>query len=418
MCQFYELPVVSKVVFLLLTKMSRLPWLQYFRLVDYLFYYPTNIFESLARVHDIHAKVCNLILAFRQLAKTVGGSIICCMGRIQFNHSYETIISIDNLLEAWKEFSADKDTREDVAKFRLQLMGHLLQLHDDLKDGKFTHGPYMPFKINDPKPRDIHKATVRDRILHRALYRKLYPFFDRTFISDSYSCRIDKGTHRAFKRFNRFARQASRNHTETVWILKCDIRKFFASIDHEILSSILNLYIPDQDILRLLNQIINSFHSSDFNVGMPLGNLTSQLFANICMNEFDQFMKHEIKAKYYIRYADDFVILNTNRKWLESILVKMSSFLKEKLHLSLHPNKTFIKTFASGVDFLGWIHFPNHRVLRTSTRRRMMNRCGGEPKLETVSSYLGMLKHGNAYKYQEILQPIHDRLLEEFLRLS
>ena len=256
------------------------------------------------------------------------------MGRIQFSHSYETIISIGNLLEAWKEFSADKDMREDVAKFRLQLMSHLLQLRNDLKNRKFVHGPYMPFKINDTKPRDIHKATVRDRILHRALYRKLYPFFDRTFISDSYSCRLGKGTHRALKKFN----------------------------------------------------------------------------------EFDQFMKHKIKTKYYIRYADDFVILNTNREWLESIKAKMDSFLKEKLHLSLHPNKTFIKTFASGVDFLGWTHFSDHRVLRTTTRRRMMNKCSGETKLETVSSYLGMLKHGNAYKYQEILQPIHDRLLGEFLR--
>ncbi|MEK7539415.1 MAG: reverse transcriptase/maturase family protein, partial [Patescibacteria group bacterium] len=256
--------------------------------------------------------------------------------------------------------------REDVSKFQLHLIVHLLKLHNDLKDRKFIHGPYIPFKINDPKPRDIHKATVRDRILHRALYRKLYPFFDRTFISDSYSCRIDKGTHRAFYRFNDFARRASRNHTKTVWILKCDIKKFFASIDHEILSSILNSYIPDQNILQLLNQIISSFHSNNLNVGMPLGNLTSQLFANIYMNEFDQFMKHKIKAEYYIRYADDFVILDTNHEYLQSILVKMNFFLKERLHLFLHPDKTFIKTFASGVDFLGWTHFPGHRVLRTT----------------------------------------------------
>lgn len=338
------------------------------------------------------------------------GGIIKNMKRIQFSHNYEAIISIENLLEAWIEFSADKDKREDVAEFRLRLMKHLLQLHKDLKNRTFVHGPYMPFKINDPKPRNIHKATVKDRILHRALYRKLYPFFDRTFISDSYSCRIDKGTHRAFKKFSEFARQMSRNHTKTVWVLKCDIRKFFASVDHQILSDILNSYIPDQDIIHLLNQIIGSFHSSNPNIGMPLGNLTSQLFANIYMNKFDQFIKHRIKAKYYIRYADDFVILNTNRKLLLSIITDIGKFLKESLHLSLHPNKTFLKTFASGVDFLGWTHFPDHRVLRTTTRRRMMNKCNDEPKFETVSSYLGMLRHGNAYNYRCILQPIYDRL--------
>jgi hypothetical protein len=139
--------------------------------------------------------------------------------------------------------------------------------------------------------------------------------------------------------------------------------------------------------------------------GLPLGNLTSQLFVNIYMNEFDQFMKHEIKAKYYIRYADDFVIFADDRKWLEYILPKMGEFLKNKLGLEIHPNKVFIKTLASGVDFLGWVHFFDHRVLRTVTRKRMMRKMRdcfagacNDRREAMVQSYLGLLEWGNGFK--------------------
>src|SRR3989344_3954373 len=228
---------------------------------------------------------------------------------LQFIHSYAVFISVENLLAAWREFVRGKRKKADVQEFQYKLMDNILALHRDLKEGTYKHGGYKAFKISDPKPRDIHKAKVRDRLLHHALYRKLYPFFDRTFISDSYSCRLRKGTHRAMARFDSFAYKASKNHTKTLWVLKCDIKKFFASIDQKILLDIVGQYISDKDILWLLSQIIKSFHSTHVGVGLPLGNLTSQLFVNIYMNEFDQFMKHKLKAKYYIRYADDFVIL-------------------------------------------------------------------------------------------------------------
>lgn len=156
-------------------------------------------------------------------------------------------------------------------------------------------------------------------------------------------------------------------------------------------------YIPDSDIVHILSEIIGSFHSSEKGRGLPLGNLTSQLLVNIYMNEFDQFVKHKLKTKYYIRYADDFVFLSDDKQWLEGILPRISDFLKEKLKLSLHPDKVFIKTLASGVDFLGWVHFPDHCVLRTVTKRRMKKQIeamGG--KKETIQSYLGLLSHGNA----------------------
>ena len=281
--------------------------------------------------------------------------------------------------------------------FQLCLMDNLIALHYDLATDNYRHGGYQAFNIFDPKPRSIHKASVRDRLVHHAIYRILYPFFDRTFISDSYSCRNGKGTHKALKRFKYFANKVSRNNSRTCWIMKGDIKKFFANIDHLILKGILAEHIPDKMILRLLSQIIDSFQTRP-GTGLPLGNLTSQLLVNIYMNRFDQFVKHKLRAVYYIRYADDFVILSDNRIILESYIVKISAFLSCELKLTLHPDKFSIKTLNSGVDFLGWVNFFDHRVLRAVTKKRMFRRLAENPKEESVCSYLGLLSHGNSYK--------------------
>ena len=259
------------------------------------------------------------------------------------------------------------------------------------------------------------KALVRDRLLHHALYRKLYPFFDRTFIADSYSCRRGKGTHKAMNRFRQFAYKVSRNHTRTCWVLKCDIRKFFASIGHQILFDILNAYIPDARTITLIAEVVGSFHSTPIAYnspwreiskhgipermkGLPLGNLTSQLLVNIYMNEFDQFVRHKLKVRYYVRYADDFVVLSPSRRRLDEMLPDIEYFLRLRLSLDLHPDKVSIKTFASGVDFLGWVHFSDHRVLRTATKRRMFRNLADEASESRVESYRGLLSHGNARK--------------------
>ena len=276
-------------------------------------------------------------------------------------------------------------------------MDNILELHQDLIQHTYKHGPYQAFRINDPKPRQIHKSLVRDRLLHHAIHRILYPFFDSTFVADSFSCRIGKGSHKALNRFKKFGYKVSANNTKTCWVLKCDIKKFFENINHEILLSIFKEYISDNNVIWLLERVVYSFSSAPGR-GLPLGNLTSQLFVNIYMNEFDQFIKHKLKTKYYIRYADDFVIMSQDKSWLEELLPKMSNFLTDKLMLGLHPDKVFIKTLASGVDFLGWVHFSNHRVLRTSTQRRMFKMIMANNSPETVNSYLGLLKHGNTNK--------------------
>lgn len=317
---------------------------------------------------------------------------------------------MENLLKAWKEFERGKKQRKDVQEFSTKLMDNIFSLHNDLFQHTYNHGSYQAFKINDPKPRDIHKASVRDRLLHHAIYRVLYPFFDRIFIADSYSCRNNKGTHRAINKFREYANSVSKNSTKTCWILKCDIKKFFANIDHQILLKILQEYIPDEAIINLLENIIESFP-----VGLPLGNLTSQLFVNIYMNKFDQFTKHKLKAEYYIRYADDFVFLSEDRSWLEKQIPVVENFLKKELELELHPNKFSIKTLSSGVDFLGMINFPHHRVLRTKTKRRMIRKLkdkktdlenaiiSKESFEQSLQAYLGILKQCDGYGAEEEL---------------
>lgn len=331
----------------------------------------------------------------------------------RLRHIYNDIISMENLLVAWQEFLCGKRNRKDVAEFSLHFLDNIVALHHDLafesrtsdsgsptscRDHAYKHGGYQAFKINDPKPRDIHKASIRDRLVHHAIYRILYPQLDKKFIHDSYSCRLDKGTHRAIDRFREFGRIVSRNDSRTCWVLKGDIRKFFASIDHDILLRILERHIADMDVLWLLGEVVGSFHTENKSgIGLPLGNLTSQLLVNIYMNEFDQFVKRKLKVKCYIRYADDFVIMHEDKDCLESLVPILSDFLESNLKLTLHPDKLHVTTFASGVDFLGWVNFPHHRVLRTSTKRRMLKRVSKTSKPESVASYLGMLSHGNTY---------------------
>ena len=320
---------------------------------------------------------------------------------------YIKIISLENLFTAWEEFIKGKRKRKDIAEFSEDLSSNVYSLHLDLLNKTYWHDGYHAFNISDPKPRNIHKATVRDRLLHHAVYRVLYPYFDKKFIHDSYSCRLNKGTHRAMERFKHFSQKVSRNNTKQCWILKCDIKKFFASIDHNLLRYIVMNYIDDKDTNWLISQIVTSFHSAKSGKGLPLGNLTSQLLVNIYMNEFDQYIKHNLKVKYYIRYADDFVITMIYRSELENLLPELRNFLKERLKLSLHPDKVFIKTLASGIDFLGWVHFPDHRVLRTTTKRRMVKNLSKNYSQETIALYHGLLKHGNTYKLREKIRNLY-----------
>lgn len=282
--------------------------------------------------------------------------------------------------------------------FQGEFAENITLLYRELVMRTYAHGGYSAFNISDPKPRNIHKANVRDRLLHHLIYKELYAYFHQRFIYDSYSCRPNKGTHRALDRFKNFARKVSKNNTRTCYVLKCDVKKFFASIDHAILRNILARHIADAELRGLIDGVVSSFSSTAEGKGLPLGNLTSQLLVNVYMHEFDMYMKQGLRVKYYIRYADDFVIFSEDKSYLEELLLSIDAFLSEKLKLILHPDKVSIKTHASGVDFLGWVHFPHHRQIRTTTKRKVVRKLKGFPKQETMSSYRGLLSHGDTHK--------------------
>lgn len=318
-------------------------------------------------------------------------------------HQYQYNTSIENLLNVWRHFLSGKQNKREIINFQSKLADNLVELHFALVKKTYVHDPYSVFRVADPKPRIIHKASVRDRLVHRLIYKSLYWPFHFKFIHDSYSCQNGKGSHRAVNRFNDFARRVSKNHTRTCHVLKCDVKKFFASIDQTILLKILERHIADEDMLWLIRQVVSSFCSNELGIGLPLGNLTSQLLANVYLHEFDMYVKQELRVKFYIRYADDFVVLSDDKKYLENLLTKFAEFLGEKLQLKLHEDKVYLKTYASGVDFLGWINFLHYRQIRTVTKRKIVRKLRGYPKRETVNSYRGLLSHGNTHKLQRHL---------------
>mgnify|MGYP001606216651 CR=1 FL=1 len=315
------------------------------------------------------------------------------------------------LFSAWQEFRKGKDARRDVMRFDFALEQNLLDLQRDLSEKTYRHGSYTSFFITDPKQRHIHKATVRDRIVHHVVFRVLNPLFERSFIYDSYSCRQNKGTHRGIYRLEQMIRKVSKNNHTPCYVLKCDIKKFFASVDHAILLTLLEKRISDPDTLWLLKEIIGSFSP-----GLPIGNLTSQLFANVYLNEFDQFIKHVVKVPHYIRYTDDFVVVSSSLPDLKRILRAAAEFLSRHLSLELHPYKVSIRKLPQGIDFLGYVQFPHHRVLRTKTKRRILKKVKTGMTESALQSYRGVLSHASMFEFeQELLNQFmfHDNAAEK-----
>jgi retron-type reverse transcriptase len=325
--------------------------------------------------------------------------------------TFESIISLENLFTAWREFRRGKRSKQDVQLFEFTLEDNLFALHEDLVSGRYQHGSYTQFHITDPKQRLISKASVRDRVLHHAIYRILYPLFDQTFVFDSYSCRKDKGTHRAFKRLVTVSRKISKNYKKPCWALKCDVRKFFNSIDHKLLSQLLKERILDEKLLELLDSIIGSFCTAP-GKGMPIGNLVSQLFVNVYLDPLDKFVQHRLRPDYFIRYADDIVILGSNPDELLGFFVEMNQFLKTKLNLSIHPSKVHLRKLTWGIDFVGYIALPHYSLPRRKTVKRIFEKVekalkqDGKGLEESLPSYLGYLSHVNAYGHTRELRKL------------
>lgn len=314
-----------------------------------------------------------------------------------------------------------KKNRKDVVEFESNLQNNLLKIYQGLNDKTYKPGSYTQFYVRDPKIRLIHKATAADRIVHHIVSRELDLVFEPTFIAHSFSCRKNKGTHKGVIALQKMALKVSKNNSRVCWALKCDVKKFFASVNHKILFEILSRKIKDKDFIDLLWKIIDSFYS-DRTVdhtdkkGIPIGNLTSQFFSNIYLNELDQFVKHELRVRYYIRYADDFVFLSHDKNYLENLIPQAKEFLNDQLGLELHPQKIIFSKFRSGIDFLGYIVFPHYILPRTKTKRRLLKKIKAqveefklhkisEDRLnQTIQSYLGFLGHAHSYKFRQHLQ--------------
>lgn len=285
-----------------------------------------------------------------------------------YNDLYETFYSNKNLIVAWKKARKGKTKRDYIKKFEEHFRENILQLKKELQDESYKPSSLTRFVIRDPKTRKISRAEFRDRIVHHALVRVIEPIFDPRFIYDSCANRKGKGSLFAIQRLEKFIRRASKNNTLPCFILKADIKHYFDEINHEILMKIIRRKIADEKIIALIEKILiggaSQIREMDQNVGMPLGNLTSQFFANVYLNEFDYFVKHELKVSYYIRYVDDFVLIHQSKPQLEKWKQEINHFLGEKLKIELHPDKSRIISLSRGVDFVGFRNFYHYKLLR------------------------------------------------------
>lgn len=335
-------------------------------------------------------------------------------GRSCHGFDFNDFISVENLLVAWKKFRKGKQSKPDVFNFEMDLENNLFELHNLLISGKWNPSPYKEFLIYDPKLRKISKASVQDRILYQAVYQTLYQIFDSTFIFHSYSSRNFKGIYAGIFSLEKYINKISKNYTFSCHILKCDIKKFFDSVDHNILFNLTSKKITDPNFLLLIKQIIYSFEKTT-GKGLPLGNVTSQIFSNIYLNELDQYIKHNLKAKYYVRYCDDFVIVSDSRLFLVDCLGKIKIFCQERLLIDIHPQKIIFRKAHQGIDFLGYVILSHRLILRTKTKNRMLKKLTNlkmlfDKKLvdekyveQVVQSYLGLLSH---CKSENVIQQI------------
>lgn len=300
---------------------------------------------------------------------------------------YTKLYSYDNLKLAWIRARKRKTLKEYVIEFESNFDRNLKQLKHELGTFTYSPAPLTTFIVKDPKTRKISASHFRDRVIHHAICNMIAPIFEKDFIYDSFSNQKRKGTHAAIKRLEKFMRKvgSSRkamcgqsklfvNKMNAGYVLKADVRHYFDTVDHQILLRIVERKINDSNIVWLIKRVLENYKGQNIGKGMPLGNLTSQFFANVYLNELDHFVKHTLKAKYYIRYVDDFVILHKDRKMLEKWKDEIDTFLRSNLKIELHPEKSKIIPLGGGVAFLGFRIFHHHRLLKKSNTRRIWKR--------------------------------------------
>ena len=339
-----------------------------------------------------------------------------------YNKLYEKLYSESNLISAFKKARKGKRKKDYVISFESDLDRNIKLLQSQLRLKIYRPHKLKKFIIRDPKTRTIHASIFRDRIVHHAIINLIQPIYEKIFIYDSFASRKFKGTHIAVKRFECFIKKVSSNGRKVKkpfnnnsirgFVLKADIKHYFATINHEILISILRKKIKDEDFINLIKIVLDNFDTKIKGQGVPLGNYTSQFFANVYLNRLDYFVKHRLKAKYYIRYVDDFVILHKDKKVLLESRSKIEKYLKN-LRLELHPEKSEIYPLRNGITFLGYRIFYHYKLLRKRNINHFLMklnekinlyRCGLIEK-EDLESFLqgwfGYSKFANTYKFRK-----------------
>lgn len=345
------------------------------------------------------------------------------------SNCFDTIADINTLLLAYRRARRGKRCRDYAAAFDYQLGSQLLQLQDELHKGDYRLGPYRQFTLREAKARHIDAPTFRDRVVQHAICAVLNPFYDRQFIHDSYACRVGKGTHRAVRRLQYFL-QLSPSSTE-LYACKIDVSKYYASINHKRLKDLLATKIHDARTLELLACLIDSTGSgtqhdhlfgpdSPYHThgarGVPIGNLTSQLFANIYLHQADLFIKQRLKIRHYLRYMDDLLLLHPDKRQLQEWQAAITDFLQDDLYLTVNPRKVRIYPTRQGVDFVGYVVFRDHIRLRGSTlrafkkryRRQLKSVADGRLSAERVQQSLQAWQahaaHANAFRLVQTIR--------------
>ena len=350
-----------------------------------------------------------------------------------YRNLWKDLYSFENLERAYWQARKHKSNNPKVIKFEKHWRLNLCILLRELRTKTYKPLPLMKFVLRDPKTRLICVSDFRDRIVHHALVNILQPIFEPRFIFDSHASRKGKGTTTALRRFDQFKRKVTVNgsllsarrtaNDVAGYALKADIRHYFQTVDHEVLLRIISKHVKDNDVLWLVRVILDNYDSEAPGKGMPLGNWTSQFFANIYLNELDQFVKHSLKAKYYIRYVDDFIILHESRTALQEYERKIQMFLQDVLKLELHPDKCQIVSLKRGISLLGFRVFYHHKRLRKRNIRKIKGRLKEYLKsyekgllsasdiLETLQGWSAYAMQGNTYNLRKrLFNKIEDNL--------
>jgi hypothetical protein len=355
-------------------------------------------------------------------------------------------IDVEQLFEAYLSCRKTKRYTQNALKFEVDYEANLFQLKAEIENGSYSPGRSIAFIVNKPVKREIFAADFRDRVVHHWLINKLNPLFENLFIQDSYACRVGKGTHYGVKRADSFIKACSENYTKDCYILKLDIQGFFMHINRKLLYSMLEQFIhknynqTDKSLLLEITRkiIFNNptqnciikgnkkdwdglpknkslFHSPS-DCGLPIGNLTSQVFANFYMHQFDAFVTKELGIKHYGRYVDDFVIVHPDKDYLKSLIPQLSNFLLSNLQLTLHPKKIYLQHYSKGVKFLGTVIKPNRIYIANRTKGNFYNAIEKQNKiiqdhkptkedkaafLSSMNSYLGIMKHYKSYNLRK-----------------